>query len=505
VDPKGAGRGVNRAGPIENGRRVVVIGAGIAGLCAAAYARRCGYDVDLVERQDRAGGLATSWRRGGYTFETCLHWLLGSNPRSGTYARWREVLDIDKLSFVQPQEYVRLETDHGESLSMPTDADRLESELLIRAPQDTAEIRRLAADVRFLGGFDMPDPSAPALARCASAIRVLPQLLRMRRWSGSTVRDVGERFRHPLLRSFFQSGELSELSSLALVMSLAWMNAGNARYPIGGSQAVIRLLVERLRQSGARLRFGEPVQRIVVDQHRAVGVDLPGDEFLAADWVISAADGHHTIYELLGGNYLDAAITRAYDRLPVFPSYLQVSLGVARNLSDQPGFVTRLLDNPLPVDPGTEVSQVSFRIFHFDPTFAPPGRTAVTCFLPTRHVEYWRHLQSDEPARYRDEKHRVAQSVIGVLERRLPGIRGDIEVVDVSTPATVVRYTNNWKGSMEGWLPTPATGFRPMRMTLPGLRRFMRVGHWVVPGGGLPSGLMSARAALHEICRVDGR
>ena len=58
-------------------RKIVIIGGGIAGLCAGVYARKCGYDVEVLEQHDNAGGLAT---RGDYTFETCLHWLLGANP-----------------------------------------------------------------------------------------------------------------------------------------------------------------------------------------------------------------------------------------------------------------------------------------------------------------------------------------------------------------------------------------------------------------------------------------
>jgi phytoene dehydrogenase-like protein len=56
----------------QDAPKIVIIGAGIAGLCAAIYARRCGYEVEVLEKHDTAGGLATSWRRGDYTFETCL-------------------------------------------------------------------------------------------------------------------------------------------------------------------------------------------------------------------------------------------------------------------------------------------------------------------------------------------------------------------------------------------------------------------------------------------------
>ncbi|MGB7171846.1 MAG: FAD-dependent oxidoreductase, partial [Acidobacteriaceae bacterium] len=59
-------------------KKIVIIGGGIAGLSAAVYALRCGYAVELLEMNSQAGGLAMSWERGGYTFETCLHWLVGS-------------------------------------------------------------------------------------------------------------------------------------------------------------------------------------------------------------------------------------------------------------------------------------------------------------------------------------------------------------------------------------------------------------------------------------------
>jgi phytoene dehydrogenase-like protein len=288
------------------------------------------------------------------------------------------------------------------------------------------------------------------------------------------------------------------------MFSLAWMSDRNAGYPIGGSQAVVRLIVDNLLNLGGRLRLGAKVERIVVERDTAVGVQLSDGETIAGDWVISAADGHTTIYGLLGGKYADKATDRWYATLKPFSSYVQVSLGVARDLSQQPAFVTRLLNSPITVDRGTQLSRVSFRFFNFDSTFAPAGKTAVTCFLPTRNFEFWTGLEQHDPQQYQAEKNRVAEAVVDMLESRLPGIRQAIEVTDVSTPATVIRYTGNWKGSMEGWLLTPASGFRPLRQHLPGLRRFLMVGQWVMPGGGLPSGVMTARSAIQAVCKEDG-
>lgn len=488
----------------QDAKKIVVIGGGIAGLCTAVYARRCGYEVQIVEMHDAPGGLATSWQRGGYTFENCLYWLLGSNPAGAMHSQWQEVFDIDRLQFIDPEEYARLESEHGESLIIYTNVDRMEAELLKHAPEDEAEIRHFASAVRRLAKFPMPDFSAPWPRNWLAALRIAPDLPVLRHWSGMTVEEYATRFKHPLLRRFFGGGELAGLSVLPLLFSLAWMSEHNAGYPIGGSQAVIRLIVENLMNLGGALRLGSKVEKILVENDAAVGVQLAGGETIAADWVISAADGHATIYDLLGGRYADEVTDSIYNSLKPFPSYLQVSLGVARDLSSQPGYVTQLLDTPLTLQPGTDLSQISFRYFHFDPTFAPPGKTAVTCFLPTYGFEHWVKLRQDDHAYYQAEKHRVAEAVIAILERRIAGMREAIEVVDVSTPASVIRYTGNWKGSMEGWLMTPSSGFHSLPNTLPGLQQFLMAGQWVSPGGGLPSGLMTARAAMQTICKRDG-
>jgi phytoene dehydrogenase-like protein len=85
----------------------------------------------------------------------------------------------------------------------------------------------------------------------------------------------------------------------------------------------------------------------------------------------------------------------------------------------------------------------------------------------------------------------------------MPGIREAVETVDVSTPATVIRYTGNWCGSQEGWLFKPGEGMKMLPNSLPGLKQFKMVGQWIMPGGGLPSGPMTARPTVKGICKRD--
>jgi phytoene dehydrogenase-like protein len=255
------------------------------------------------------------------------------------HAQWQEVFDIYKLTFVNPEEYVRLENEHGDGLSVYTNVDRMEAEFVKVAPQDKAEIRHLASAIRRLAKFNLlPDPNEPWPGRWLRSLHVLPSLPLLRQLSSLSIEEYGRRFTHPLLRSFFGGGELARLSVLALIFSMAWMSEHNAGYPVGGSQAVIRSVVENLNRLGGHLRLEAKVERVLVQQDAAAGVQLAGGESIPADWVISGADGHSTIYELLGGQYTDEITERNYRGLETFPSYLQVSFGIARDLSQQAGY-----------------------------------------------------------------------------------------------------------------------------------------------------------------------
>ncbi len=151
------------------------------------------------------------------------------------------------------------------------------------------------------------------------------------------------------------------------------------------------------------------------------------------------------------------------------------------------------------------LEDVALRIFNFDATLAPPGKTVLSVLVPTRDDEHWVRLRRDDRSAYNEEKKRIAGELLREIDQRLGDVEPHVEVVDVATPATFVRYTNNWKGSFEGWLLTPEVGLRPLNRTLATLDGFYHAGQWVEPGGGLPASLMSGRNVAQVICRDDGK
>jgi phytoene dehydrogenase-like protein len=482
-------------------QKALIIGGGIAGLCTGVYLQKNGFGTEILEMHSIAGGLATAWKRDGYTFENCIHWLVGSKDGEDLNAMWKEVFDISRLDFYDAEIYQVIEKG-GQRLAIYCDVDRMERELLNRAPEDAAAIREFAGVVRRLSRFRLSSEDS-SLSRIVSFVRALPHFLLIGKYQKYTLSEYAERFRNPILKIFFASG-LRDLSFLAIPFALAWMTRGNAGYPIGGSLKLMGAIEDRYRELGGNIRFGAKVKKIIVAGERATGVALEQGGVLGADIVVSAADGHATIYEFLEGRFLSNRIRHAYSSYKPFPSYVQVSMGISADLKGEPGFLGLKLDEEIVIDPETREDFLAFRVFHFDPTFAPAGKTAVVCFIPTDNHQYWVSLRARDKEAYDREKERVGREVVAICEERFPAAKGRVEEVDVATPATVIRYTGNWKGSMEGWLLTPTTGFRQLPPVLPHLKGFYMAGQWLSPGGGLPSGLLTARAVSKRICRDYG-
>ena len=206
---------------------------------------------------------------------------------------------------------------------------------------------------------------------------------------------------------------------------------------------------------------------------------------------------------MLEGRYIDEEIRDYYDNYETFPSFVQVSLGVSRTFESEPHALVTPLEKPLVIDESVTYEDIMIRTFNFDPTLAPEGKTVITAIFGTENYGYWDNLRKRDRETYKSEKERIANEVIEALEGRFGDIRSNIEVIDVLTPSAVMRYTNNWKGSFEGWLLTPKMGLRRMKKVLPGLKDFYMAGQWVEPGGGLPTAILSGRNVAQIICKED--
>jgi phytoene dehydrogenase-like protein len=491
-------------------KSMVIVGAGIAGLSTGCYARMNGYKTTIFDMHNLPGGLCAAWKRKGYTFDISMHMLVGS--KSGPFHQmWQELGVIRDRQFVYRDELIRIES-KDKSLSICTDPRRLEEQMLALSPADhelTKEFLRLLCGRGLLGAVSLKPvelAGPPDSLKILTAL--LPHLGTFRRYGRLTIQEFAQRFQDPFLRNAIRFVIDSPgwpmlkypMTGLAGFLNSATSNAG---VPIGGSQAVVQKIAEYYRQLGGEIRLKCKVKDVIVENDRAVGVKLEDGTEQRADIVVWAGDGRTVIFDILGGRYLNDEIRRMYSEwIPVAP-LVHVAMGIARDMSKEPPRLTYELENPINIA-GEERRWLSVIHHSFDPNMAPPGKSAVEVWYPTRY-EYWESLYQDRD-RYQEEKKRIADITIAELDKRWPGFSSQVEVVDVPTPMTYVRYTGNWKGSPDGWYITiDNMRKRSLLRSLPGLSGFAMVGQWTGPFTGTVMAALSGRQFVQLQCKQDGR
>jgi phytoene dehydrogenase-like protein len=489
--------------------KVIIIGGGMAGMSAGTYLQMNGYQTDIYELNMVPGGVCTSWKRGDYTIDFCIHWLVGSGPTDSFYERWSELVDMDEIQIVDHDEFFRIEDEGGKILRIFTNVDRLEQELMEKAPEDEEAIKDLAGAIRKLTQLNMPTDHSFNVSNLWFKMKwmwkMLPFLGVFGKYSRVSAADYAKKFSNLLLQKAINYLFEPETSMIFNLMTLAWMHNKAAGYPIGGSMNFAGKVAQQYRTQGGRFHFNRRVEKILVENDKAVGVELSDGHQVFADYVVSAADGYTTLYHMLGGKYVDYRFEKFYKEQKTFPSLVFAALGVNQTFEEAPHATIFPLSSPLILDPQTQVNEIGLRIHNFDPTLAPAGKTLITAMLETRNYQYWLDLMRKDPEQYEAQKQRLAEAFVDIVDQRLGGIRDKVEMVDVATPATIISFTNNWRGSFEGWLVTPETGFQQLPQTLSDLDNFYMCGHWVAVGGGLPPAMMSGRNVAEMICKKEGR
>ncbi len=485
-----------------NKKKVIIIGAGIAGLSAGCYLQMNGYETEIFEAHNIPGGLCTGWNRKGYFIEGCIHGLLGSNPTHPLYKLWNELIDMDKLEFVNP-DIKHLYLFEDRKFTQYANLDRLQKNMLEIAPEDKKTIEEFIRDTKKFQSFQMSYDKPKEFFDFPGKIKMLkalPLVFVMKKWINVSAEDFSNRFKNPLIQSVvkhFASPILFEM------FVLSEMDLKRCGYPTIGSLKFSKLFENKYLECGGNIHYKSKVSKIIIENDKAVGIILRDGEQHDANIIVSATDGKTTIYDLLDGKYTSETIKKEYKKADLNPSKIQISLGISNTFDDWPHTVKIVLPSLYTISDGSKYKSFDILIYNDVEGLAPENKTLMAIQLDTKNGEYWFTLRDKDKEKYRTEKEKIVEDLINILDRRIGGITGNIEMIDVATPATYIRYTGNWRGSIQGWANENIFKSNPFKKELPGLENFFMMGQWVEPGGGIPNVFKSGRDLAQIICKRD--
>jgi phytoene dehydrogenase-like protein len=485
---------------------IIIIGAGMGGLSAGTYGQLNGYQTRIFEMHTQPGGQCTAWKRKGYTFDACIHHLFGCDPSSRIYDLWHELGAMPR-ELVRTKECVSVASPEGKLLRDYYDLEALKQHLEDLSPRDSKIIGEYITAIRSLLGRDFMGEMM--MGSAAGKLRALPAMLASMKWAKITMQQYAERFCDPFLKRAFPLLEYSipEVPFIVHLAKHAYGCTNAVQWPIGGSLEFARSIERRYQELGGQTHYGQKVETILTEDGKAVGVRLADGSEHGADLVISDADGRKTILDLLEGRYLDERIRGYCADPPDETSWaVHVFLGVNRNLSNEPSSLVLLLDEPVTIA-GHANRSLEMQMYGFDKTMAPTGKGIIKVEIVSSYRR-WKQLYADRP-KYDEEKQRVTQQVIDLLENRFSGIKDQIEALDVPTLMTWERYM----GGSHGFVGMPSKKMNLLasvfgkgwEMTLPGLSNFLMVGQWATSAGALFSNALSGRKAIQTICGQQGK
>ncbi len=481
-------------------KKIIIIGAGLAGLSAGCYAQMNGFPTQIFEMHNLPGGQCTSWKRRGFVFDGCIHHLAGCKSDSSLYAMWQELGVFPGRLVIFPEHICRVEDQTGKSFDVYRDLDRLSQHMLELFPQDSETIRRYVKNAMKFAEYDMLD--TPLLEGTDFAARFL-KLLTLMKWRIS-MKTYSCKFKNPFLRKVFPSILYDSPDTPMLAHLNIMGNSHNLNYgvPVGGSLEFSRAIEKRYRDLGGTIIYNSRVDKVVVENNCAVGVRLADGTEHQSNIVISDVFAPTVIFNLLNGQYAGDRIKRQFSKpLDNRNMGLQVSFGVARDLAKEPRALVLFLEKPVKIA-DREHDRLGVELFGYDASMAPFGKSVLKVLLSTSYL-FWKELRK-QPDKYREEKQRVSARVLQVLEKRFPGIGEQVEVVDVATPMTVERYT----GVSQGYENAMSIGaminiLKGRPRILHGLAGFFMIGE-SAGVAGIPGCAATGRNVVKTICKKEG-
>ncbi len=508
----------------------VVVGAGIAGLVAAAFLGRAGLRPLVLEANHQVGGLMAGIRRKGYVFDCGDQ----SFEDAGMLFPILEQLGIDPARRLHRTRHRIV----GPDFDYPvTGLDVAERAMIASVPEEEAGVRALFDELRRLeaaqGAMGRGRVFAPALRHeefPAAGRRLLGWFARhglaFERAAKVRFEDlVARHVQSPAVRHIMGRSGYRDMS--ALMASGLWYSwCHDYWYPRGGMQSFVEDVATAAREAGATIRLRTPVAEMLEEGGRFAGVRTADGAVVRAERGIWAADAR-----TLFGAALPAALRETprarrvrqarpsdpmvslYLGLAIPPDELEAHLQAHHVFHFPFEEVVRTEDRPDDPDVHRDLwLQWNAPILHGEP-FAPAGHSAVVLQAFSDHawMDRWgtggrspADLGEAGRAAYRSLKEQVADGMLEAAARLIPGVRERVAYRELGSPIALTRFTGNAEGSTAGW--TFAPGGKPFRAPgadphtgLPGL---WLGGQWAIWPGGVPFAAMSAKLAAE--LAVDG-
>jgi phytoene desaturase len=485
----------------------VVIGAGFGGMAAALRLRKRGFEVSVFDQQQGAGGRAGVYLTGGYTFDAGPTVITAPFLFDELWSLFGETRS-DAVEFRELTPWYRIHFADGRSFDYGGSDQELVERVRAFAPGDVDGYRKLLRKVESIYKVGFEQLGSVPFHSAMKMLAVLPRMIALRS-DRSVYEFVSGYIKDEALRRVFSFQPLlvggnpfHTTSIYSLIQHLE--RKDGVCFAMGGTAALVAAMVRLMKQQGIALHLGCGVRQIIIDQGRAVGVELDNGERVPADCVVANADAPAVYRRLVAPQWrrkwTNARIRKQKFSMGLFVLYLGVrrqfpalahhTILLGRRYRE---LLEEIFEHKLLSD---DISLYLHAPTRTDPTLAPPGCESLYALVPVPNLEYRRPSQKID---WDVAGPRLAERTIELLEETVcPGIREHIEVQFHVTPEHFRDNLRTEYGTGFSIQPTllQSAWFR-FHNRSEDVRGLYLVGAGTHPGAGLPGVLCSAKVLEH--------
>jgi len=490
-------------------KKIIIIGSGFGGLSLAVRLQAQGYQVTIIEKNEKVGGHASQLKRKGYTFDMGPSLITAPDIVQKIFAAAGKRME-DYLDLLPLDPFYRIYYHDGTYLDYTGDSEKMKAEMARFNADDAANYDTFIARTRELYRAVIEDGlGSRPFDSWKTMLQFLPQALKLKallpayRFAANYFKDFRHRFAfsfHPL----FIGG--SPFRSPAVYQMIPYLEkTGGVWFSRGGMYSLVQALESVFREIGGEILTGQEVEEILVENGKAVGVQAGGKIF-RADAVVSNADFKHTYGKLLAPQYRkkwsDRRLKRTAYGMSAYLLYLGVKKQYPRLLLHHTlilsqryrALVKDIFDRRVLPEDFSMYLHVPSRT---DASMAPEGSESMYVLIPVTNLSGnvdWH--KTAEP---------FTQKVLDFLEHDfgLEGLQEAIEVKEIFTPLDFATQRNNVLGAAWGVEPrlTQTAIFRPHNRS-EDVKNLYLVGASTHPGAGVP-GVMLTAETTESVIRQD--
>jgi len=490
---------------------VLIIGAGVGGLTAAALLSKAGLSVCVLEKEPRVGGYLAGFRRKHFLFDTAIHWL-NQYGKDGMLDKLFNVLGTDHPQAV-PQTRIRRNKGEYFDFLLTSNPDELKVRLIKDFPHEKKGIERMFRQARKIGRSFKNYNRIFRSEETMSLIERIRNKFRMLEFAIPFIPYIsysGEKGLKRGLDRFFRDPELQRLFSgenelLGCLVPIGWAYYGDFQSPPkGGSQVIPLWLQHVVEYYKNQVVLQCSVKKVLIRDGSCTGLefDYRGQSHRVESKYVIAACDIETLYErMLPAAAVPTKLKKKLKQADLYSSSITISIALDCP-AEQLGFNEELIhlvderqcyDAQISGDPlTTEISIIAPSLR--DKSLAPEGQGTLTLYMPAfmNYQGVWKTETdaSGNPVRgdaYQQLKKEVAEVIISrVQEKIAPGLRAHILFYEVATPVTHWRYTGNRGGTMMGARPGRKNMKNKISHYRTPVKNLILGGHWAELGGGVP-------------------